>query len=59
MSEITIKYEPTGEYREPTTGEWFMGNRGYPVQARFDFQATKFQIVRQVIVREARNASEA
>jgi hypothetical protein len=49
--EIAITYEATGEYREPMQGEWFEGNRGYPLQARFDFQATQYRILRQIITR--------
>lgn len=45
----TIKYVPTGSHRAPMAGEWFRGTNGMPTQARFDFNATTFDILEEVI----------
>lgn len=48
MTKVT-RYIETGEVRAPKTGEWFLGNNGYPVVARFDFVLQKFPILREEI----------
>lgn len=49
MGEVTIKYVDTGVTRCPQAGEWFRSERGAPEQARFDFAATKFPILRMEV----------
>jgi len=49
MNSLTLKYVKTGEVRPPQAGEWFEGNRGFPVQAMFDFNAIEFPILREVV----------
>ena len=51
MAEVTVKYVDTGETRCPMAGEWFRSERGCPEQARFDFEATQFPILRMVVTR--------
>jgi hypothetical protein len=46
---MRLRYEPTGEVRAPRCGEWFMGIRGFPVQAYLDFTQTEFPILRQIV----------
>lgn len=47
---MNIKYEETGEKRPPYAGEWFKNSRGWAEQARFDFSATSFPIMKQIII---------
>jgi len=47
--EKTIRWEETGEVRPPLTGEWFEGYNGFKEQARFDFKAQSFPILRLVV----------
>jgi len=47
-----LKFEKTGEKRPPQAGEWFVGYKGFPVQAMFDFKAQSFEIVRIKIVED-------
>ena len=49
MGEITVKYVDTGETRCPQAGEWFRDHRGCPVQAIFDFAATRHPICRREV----------
>ncbi len=49
MGEISVKYVDTGVTRCPMAGEWFRDNKGCPVQARFDFEATQFLILRMEV----------
>ena len=55
MKKLQITYEPTGEYRPPRAGEWFRdqngvhGGTGAAEQALFDFHATSFEILREII----------
>ena len=46
---LRIRYEPTGEVRPPSRGEWFEGSGGAPTCALFDFQATAHPILRQIV----------
>ena len=48
MKEINIRWEETGEVRPPRQGEYFRNPRGFEEQARFDFRATSFPILRLV-----------
>jgi hypothetical protein len=40
-----VTWVKTGIVRCPNVGEWFIGYRGYPVQAMFDFECQKFEIM--------------
>jgi hypothetical protein len=50
MTNFKLVYEETGETRPPRTGEWFRGNNGFEVQARFDFSCQSFPILRERLV---------
>ena len=50
MTEMTILWERTGEHRPPMAGEWFDSPNQGQIQARFDFAATSFDILRQRVV---------
>lgn len=39
-------FKETGEVRPPLQGEYFLNSRGFIEQARFDFYAQKFKIIR-------------
>lgn len=52
MTIVRVDYEPTGEVRAPRRGEWFQGTNEAPTQARFDFHAQEFPILREVVTRE-------
>lgn len=58
MGEMTVKYVDTGETRCPMTGEWFRSEKGAPEQARFDFEATKFPILRMEVTELEREVKD-
>lgn len=49
MKKLQLSYKPLGQFRCPYEGEWFRGNRGFPVLALFDFRETQFEILEEVI----------
>ena len=50
MTNFDLLYEETREVRPPRAGEWFRGNDGCEVQARFDFTVQSFPILRWRLV---------
>ena len=55
----TLKYVPTGEIREPREGEFFKGDRGNIVQAMFDFRATFFPIMKEIVEPSGEHTEQA
>lgn len=49
---MKIEYKETGEVRCPEYGEYFRNLRGIPIQARFDFHASEFPILEQIITED-------
>jgi len=50
MRNLDIVYHETGVVRAPMAGEWFRGYKGFPVQARSDFECQKFPILEMEVV---------
>lgn len=50
MTKVT-RWIETGETRPPKTGEWFLGDNGYPVLAGHDY-LFEFRILRQEVTEE-------
>jgi hypothetical protein len=44
----TVRWEFTGEYRQPSVSEWFYTERG-PMCAQFDFTIQRFPILRMIV----------
>jgi hypothetical protein len=51
-----IRFVPTGEVRQPRTGDWFIGAQNRPICAAQDFLTSKFRILRMVVVEEDETA---
>ncbi len=47
-----IRFLPTGEIRQPKTGDWFLGAQDRPILAAQDFITTKFRILRMVVIED-------
>ncbi len=59
MSEsMAYVWKKTGEHRPPLAGEQFIGYKGYPETARFDFSEQSFDILRAETVPAASVAHE-
>lgn len=47
-----IRFLPTGEIRQPRTGDWFLSAQNRPICAAQDFLTSKFLILKMEVVEE-------
>jgi hypothetical protein len=47
-----IRFLPTGEMRQPKSGDWFLSAQNRPICAAQDFLTSKFHILRMVVIEE-------
>ena len=47
-----IRFLPTGEIRQPRTGDWFLSAQNRPICAAQDFLTSKFQILKMEVIEE-------
>ncbi|OPY83414.1 MAG: hypothetical protein A4E65_00641 [Syntrophorhabdus sp. PtaU1.Bin153] len=53
-----IRFTVTGVVRKPLAGEWFLGNKGMPIQAIHDFHTTQFPILKVEVKETQTTAGE-
>ena len=47
-----IRFLPTGEIRQPRTGDWFLSAQNRPICAAQDFLTSRFHILRMEVIEE-------
>ena len=48
-----IRFLPTGEFRQPRTGDWFLSAQNRPICAAQDFLTSKFEILKMEVIEGA------